>query len=197
MIQIIVLAVLSILALLGVLRLVQGFLSTMRYHRQEPYRPVPQLFPPVPVVKRPSAYIIGVIGIAWAVAHIVFAIIWLATDSWDYLLPHDPASGVVVSYAVVAGLLVGVGGLMMMAALAVARKLIAWGAFLGGVLSFFGAVMSLLLPRHYEASAELRENAMLLTLAFGAYFVVDLLIGWLGQRVARPAEYQTAPPTPR
>jgi hypothetical protein len=194
MIPWIVLAILIVLALAAMFTLLRGFLQAVRYRRREPYVPVPEVFPPVPILKQPSIYPVGIAAVVWGAAHMVLAVVWLGTRV--YVTPTI-SSGIVVLYATVGAALAGLGGMMFLTRQPFGRKLIAWGAMLGGLLSFLGCAVSIFLPRYYEAPQHLKDNAGWISGLFLVYMAAAVALGWLAQTVARPAEEQTGPAMPR
>jgi len=160
-----------------------GLLRGIKAGGALPYRPIPVIWPPVPIVAGKSVTIVGLLAVGWSLAHLAVASGWSVTG---YLMPRVAAAWLAAAYVAFAALLVGTGGVLMLAKRPFGRRLIAWGTMLLGLLTFYALIISLLLPKYDQAPLWVRRLSRVIAAISAAHIIFNTAVGALAQRVGRP-----------
>jgi hypothetical protein len=171
----------GVLALAALVSLVRAWVAGARL-LHEPGPAVPSPYPAIPVEPGGGASAVAAVAIVWSGAHIVLLAAWLATGT---LVPRLTESYAAAAYVGVAAAITVAGGLLLAARRSIARKAIAWGAFLLGVIAFMGGVLALLLPNAPDVDPAVAAYADVMLLAAVGHLVIDTAIGAAAQRVSR------------
>jgi len=177
--------ILAALAVMAIFSLVRSLLQAIKVKRVAGYVPVPEIYPPVPIVPGAGAKWVGFSALAWGGLHLVLAGIW-AVSSWP--APHTTDAVVVAAYGSVASGMMAVGGVMFLLCQPFGRKMVAWGELLLGVLAFLGMAVAIMLPGFEQAPPEVRRSAPYVAIGLFVYLVIGTAIGSLSQVVARSPE---------
>lgn len=178
-----VMATLLALAIGSIVLVVRSFMQTLRGPAGTPYVAVEVLFPSAPIADTPGGRLVGVLAIAWAAGQWALAVAWWVTG---LVAPLHATSLVVAIYALVAALMTGVGGGLFLARQSFGRKLIAYGQMLVSVPAFFASAVALTVPYMPEAPASVQAIAHPLAAGLAGYLAAALILGYLGQHVAKP-----------
>lgn len=166
--------------------IVIAFIRGLKTRAGLPYKPIPIVFPPVPVEPGAAVSVVGWLGIIWAAAHLAATVFWLWTS---YLVPRTAPAVIVALYLSFAALLVGLGGLTLNRARAMGRPLISWGMALFTLLTFYGLIISFLLPSLEGVSLAVRQQGRLIGTLIAIHLIFDVAVGAAAQRVGRPADW--------
>ena len=148
------------------------------------FKPIPAIFPPVPVEPTLGVSVVGWLGVVWSLGHLGAVGLWGATS---YLVPRTAPTVIAATYTAFAALLVGIGAVMLLRRGPFGRTLIAWGMALLALLTFYALIISFLLPSLEGVKPEVRRMGRVIGTFVAAQLIFDTLVGALGQRVGRPA----------
>ena len=179
--------ILSAVALLAMLTLLRGFLASIRQRREPAYVPIPDPSPPAPVLRDNAAILVGTGALLWAALHVLVVAMWGSSRELEDLVPVNAQSVLWACYVLAGGVILAAGAILMLCRKPLGRRIIAWGEFLFGVMSFMMVLVALLLPAQEEAPVRLREAASWLLILAGVHVVIDTVIGSLAQNVGKPA----------
>ena len=112
------------------------------------------------------------------------------------LVPRMVATYGAAGYLTLAGILVGVGGMLLLGLHPVGRRMMSWGALLIRLLGYFALILVVFLPRFQESDAGFQEIAHIVGWALVGHVVLNTAIGALGQTVGRPSDYIEPKPEP-
>jgi len=191
---VILFVILSLLILVVGYHLIRGFRRDMRYAaKDETFVPFEDVTPPLPLVMTPGVRIVAGLVLLWSVLNVIGAALLPVFFGWWVL--GSVHLGWIMGYVIIASLLGAAGAGRMMANHANGRKLIGWGYFLLGLVSFCGAALALLLlPGRHNVPEEVRRAAIPAGCILGVHLAVTVLLGSRAQTVGKPRE--TPPPEP-
>jgi len=160
------------------------FLRGLKSRAALPYKPIPIVFPAIPVVRTVGVLWIGAMAVAWSIVHLAVVGGWIATG----LLTEQTVAVIIAAlYSAFAALLVGIGGVALLYRYPWGRNLISWGMVLFSLLAFYGLIICFLLPSLDDVSPELRRIGPIIGAMIVVHLLFDVVVGALGQRVGRPA----------
>lgn len=193
--------------LLGGLALL-AIVSVMRGIREKPDAgPKPQKIPfidfPPPQAVQPSSGVtnVGWAATVWAALNLLVGLLWFATQfnlqtsvgMQDVL----PALHIAVGYSMIASVIGGIGGVMLLGCQAQGRRLISWGGFLFTTISVMGFGLALIVWASPSVEMSIKSVAMLMGVLMAVHLVIDAVIASMAQRVGLPPEADaTEPQTP-
>ena len=167
------------LAVLAILSLFRGLRRTMILSPGK-YVPIPQVNPPAPVAPSAWVEIVGYTSIVGAVMHCVLIALALVGKKVIFTVP---ITATVTSYVLIAALITGVGGVMLIRRIAYGRRMISWGLVLLGILAFLGFALSLILRNWEDAPLISRQLATPMAIVLALHTLADTVIGTAAQRV--------------
>ncbi len=189
----IVLIVLVVLAIVSVIR--GAFRRPDVATEGAPVKPFVD-FPPPPEVQ-PSAGVarVGHVALAWAVLNLAGVIVYLATgmEMGDTFSTVPVVVRVtMVIYLLVAAVYAGLGGIFLLSARAVGRRLLSWSGFL------FTTLMSLLfavslLTWSRGVTLEAKRTAMYAAAGLLVHLLIDTILASSAQRVGLPPAAKAMP----
>jgi len=184
-VAIVIVVVLLALAGVAVAKLLRGLARSSRMAGEgEPYVPFEDTTPPDPVVR--TARLVGVAWavLVWAAANLALAVVvWSMAGMWVGRELHTSIAGI---YVAVAALLVGAGGVMLLGGKAYGRRMVSWGSFLLGILTFLGAALALLLPAQKAVPENIRNASVYVAIGLGAHVLITTVVGSMAQTAGRP-----------
>lgn len=189
--------VVLLVALLAGLRLVLGFRQFLRYRKYVPVEPVPVVNPPEPVVGTLAVAMVAWLAILWSVtspAILVAAGVTLQEHQMLSSVPMRLSAGLYALYALVAAVLIGWGGVMLLRLIAWGRRAVAWGVALLGILNVFLFAFCLFLRQFRDTPQEVRRLMIPAAVALAVYTLIGSAIGVAAQHVGLAAETSTDPP---
>ncbi len=179
-----VFGVLGALVVLVIAKLLKIHLRQLRHARSaEPYIAIEDPSPAAPIIPTVGVTVVGALVVLWCVMHLVVVGYWAVTG---YLVPRRMTWISGGTYACVAALISGVGGIKLLRCQRFGRKMIAWGHFLFGAMGFLLFVAALTVPTNPESPEALRGIGYWLASLFGVHVTVDVILGAAAQRVGRP-----------
>jgi len=176
---------LSAIAVMTMASLARGFLTTIRTHGQDG-EPKSDPFPPVPVARTTGVLVASAAAIGWALAHLAGVLFWATTAG---LASPRTEAVLAACYVVVSAAITCSGGLMLGRCNPYGRRVISWGQFLMGLMSFMVGVIALLLPGQEDVEAHWRSAAPWLLLAAFIHLAIDTAIGSVAQHVGKPDDF--------
>jgi len=153
-----------------------------------PYKPIPIIFPPIPVEPGASVAVVGSLATIWSAAHLLVMASWLAVG---FFVPQTAPVVIAGAYSSVAALLVGIGGVALLKRHPLGRNLISWGMVLFSLLAFYGLIICFLLPSLEDVSPDVRHLGPIIGTLVALHLAFDVVVGALGQRVGRPEGWTT------
>ncbi len=181
------------LALLAIVSVLRGFLEakTMRL------KPGPKVAfidfpPPAPVQPSKGVTQVGWSAAIWSALNLVAAFMWFATGFG--LKGIMPQNYLLAAYVVVAALIGGVGGVLLLSCQAQGRRMISWGGFLFAMITTLAFSFSLIEWSSPRTQLSQKSTAMWMALLSGGHLVIDTVIASAAQRVgvAKGAEPDAA-----
>jgi hypothetical protein len=167
--------------------LFRGLARGLRSDTSLPYEPIPVIFPLIPIERTPGSIAVGVVTCVYGLAHVVVIVAWWMTG---WFLPPSGSNFVSGTYVLLFGAITGLGGLLIMLCQPMGRKCVSWGLMLLLLPAGLAFAMSLMLPDFEKATLEFRQMARTVTYLMAGHVVVDLLLGYLAQKVGLPEGWQ-------
>jgi 4-amino-4-deoxy-L-arabinose transferase-like glycosyltransferase len=183
LLQTILAGVLVVIAGLAMLSLFRGFRSYLRRTKGEPVVPLVDVNPPEPVVKTAAVELVAWVAILWAVANLALLVVCALTLQDRPMLSSVPVQLAVMIYALVATLVGGCGGVMLLKLLAYGRRMVAWGAALFGIMNVFGFAVCLFLRQYVDVSTDVQHLASAAAVVLVGHTLIDVAIGISAQHV--------------
>jgi hypothetical protein len=183
-----------LVALLAALRLLFGFRQYLRYRKREPFEPREEINPPEPLVRTVGVDLVAWLGIVWSVANLAVLAGAAMILRGQPVLTSVAMWVSLMVYGLVATVLVGWGGMMLLRLTAYGRRALAWGVALFGIMAvfFFGLCLFL---RHFRDTPENVRPLMLpAALVLAAHTLIGTAIGVAAQHVGLPAQTGTQDP---
>lgn len=172
-------AALIVLAVLAMLVLARGLRRAMTATKAD-HIPIPVINPPAPVVHTGWVEVVGWVTIVWALMHPVLIILAVLGRVVIFTVP---ITAMVMIFVLVASLIAGAGGLMLLKLMPNGRSMISWGLLLLGILAFLGCTLALVLRTYEDAPLISRELAVPVAIVLGLHTLTDAAIGTAAQRV--------------
>ena len=177
------------LVALAILSLVRGLRRAMRIGAAE-YVPIPVVNPPAPVIRTGWVEVVGWVTIVWSLAHIGLIILAISAE---VVIFSAPITGTVMAYVLIASVIAGAGGVMLLKLMAFGRRMISWGLVLLGIVAFLGFALSLVVRTYADAPLISRELAVPVAVVLALHTLTDVAIGAAGQRVGRAGKPERLP----
>jgi hypothetical protein len=186
-----------LVALLAMLNLFRGFRRYLRQAKYQPVEPVVEVNPPEPVVKTAGLELVAWVAILWSVANLAILVVAALTLQERPMLSSVPVQLAVMVYALVATVLAGWGGVMLLKRMAYGRRAVAWGAALFGILNVFGFAVCLFLRQHEDVSLDVQRLAVPVAVVLAVHTLINTAIGVAAQHVglAGGQEGEQGPPS--
>jgi hypothetical protein len=172
---------LGVLAALAALSLVRGLRRAMRIAAAE-YVPIPEVNPPAAIVPTGWVEVVGWVTIIWSLTHLM--LITLAVLA-RVVIFSVPITAAVMSYVLIASVIAGAGGIMLLRLIPYGRRMISWGLVLLGIVAILGFSLSLILRTYQDAPLISRELAPPLAVVLALHALTDTAVGAAAQRVGR------------
>jgi len=156
-----------------------------------PYQPVPDVFAPEPVVATAASRGVGGAAVFWSAAHLAAVAVGIA-----FAVGALPARGMgelaapfgLAGYVVLAAALTGLGGILLVRATALGRKLICWGQLLFVIAAMWLIAFLVAMPTHHNVPPQLRPYGYWFAGVLLVHAVLDGILGAAARRVGRAGE---------
>lgn len=179
----IVVAALMVLLVMALVSLLRSFLLGIRAGKGAvPPTRIVAVLRPEPVTVTPGVKVVAAAGVVWAGLHLAAVAVWASTGE---LVTPTFSTALVAVYVALAAALTGIGGILLLAARAIGRRVVAWGQFLLGVAAVLAIAIALMLPGYEDASVELRSWSGVLAACFAAHLVLDVVVGTAAQHAGK------------
>ncbi|MFW6133765.1 MAG: hypothetical protein ACOC8F_07695 [Planctomycetota bacterium] len=187
-----------LLVVVGVLVAVVMLWVVLRYFRlfyrsaragwpKTEYIPVEDPNPPEPVVASSGVTILGMLGLAWAAAHVAGVFAW----AWGDLLPRNVHYVLMAIYLICAAVTTSIGVIMLLRGQRYGRRAVAMGQFLFAMVAYMGLAVTVLLLLSPTTPPEQADAAWAMAVVVSVHLAVDTALGWGAHRVGLPAEATT------
>ncbi len=177
-----------LLALLAALRLVFGFRQFLRYRKYEPVEPYVEVNVPEPVIRTVGVELVAWLAIGWSVTNLAILSAAALTLRERAMLSSVPMRVSLMVYALVATVLVGWGGVMLLRLMAYGRRTLAWGVALFGIMNVFFFAFCLFLRQYRDTPLDVRRLMIPVAVVLAAHTLVGTAIGVAAQHVGLAAE---------
>ena len=188
----VVFIVLAGLAAMAVVSVLRGFLERRRPTKPPgPVKPFIDFPPPEAVVRTPGVSRVGTFAMVWATVNLGGIVTWLATG-FGMQDRMAGVSGVVqftaAAYFVIASVLAGMGGLLMLSGRADGRRILSWSGFLFATIVMMGFGVSLVVWGSDQSALADRQVAEVVAIVLFVHLLVDTGLAAAAQRVGLPAK---------
>lgn len=175
-----------LVAALAALRLLFGFRQYLRYRRREAFEPYEEINPPEPVVRTAGVDLVAWLGVLWSAANLgVLAGAAMILRGQPVLTSVAMWASLMV-YGLVATVLVGWGGVLLMRLVAYGRRALAWGVALFGIMAVFFFGLCLFLRNFRDTPETLRPWMLPAAGILAAHTLIGTAIGVAAQHVGLP-----------
>jgi hypothetical protein len=172
-----------LVALLAMLSLFRGFRRYLRQAKYRPVEPVVEVNPPEAVVKTAGLELVAWVAILWSVANLAILVVAALTLQERPMLSSVPVQLAVMVYVLVATILAGWGGVLLLKLMPYGRRAVAWGAALFGIFNVFGFAVCLFLRQYEDVSLDVQRLAMPVAVVLAVHTLIDTAIGVAAQHV--------------
>jgi hypothetical protein len=172
-----------IVALMAALRLMLGFRLYLRYRRREEFEPYEEINPPEPVARTMAVSLVGYLGILWSAANLAVLAGAVVILRGQPLLTSVAMWVALMVYGLVATMLVGWGGMLLLRLFAYGRRALAWGIALFGIMAVFFFGLCLFLRTFRDTPEDLRPLMLPAAGILAAHTVIGTAIGVAAQHV--------------
>ncbi len=166
---------------LAVVSIVRGFRAERPTVAKAARIPFVDFPPPPPVYPSANVSLIGWLAAIWAAFNLMVGFLWFTTRFG--LVGAEPAYHIAAIYAVVAAVISGLGGILLLGARAQGRRLIAWGGFLFVTLAALAFALSLMMWGSPRTTLTEKSAAMTVALLTGVHLAIDTVIATAAQHV--------------
>ena len=175
------------LAALAIVTVLRGFLEDRKVRPPGVAPKVPFIdFPPPPAVC-PSTGVsqVGWAASIWSVLNLIVAFLWFTTRFG--VEDVQPEYHLAAAYVVIAAVIGGMGGVVLLGCKAQGRRMIAWGGFLFVTITILAFGLSLVMWLSPKTTLSEKEIAMRFTIATGVHLAITAVIASAAQPVGLPA----------
>lgn len=187
---------LLLLSLLAMLRLLFGFRQFLRQRKYEPVEPYVEVNPPEAVVRTVGVELVAWVAIVWSVMNLLILAAAALTLQDRVTLSSVAMQVSVMVYALIAALLIGWGGVMLLKLMAYGRRTVAWGVALFGIVNVFFFAFCLFLRQYRDTPASVRRLMIPVAVILAMHTLIGCTIGVAAQHVGLAAEGSEGPSAP-